>query len=58
VGMAPAYNHRPNTMIAAPNTVAVTTTASTVATNTKAILPCLGQLFEGVHVLDDDAAIL
>jgi hypothetical protein len=56
--MAPAYNHRPNTMIAAPNTVAVTTTASTVATNTKAILPCLGQLFEGVHVLDDDAAIL
>jgi hypothetical protein len=45
VEMAPAYNHRQNTTNAPPNTVAVTNAASTVATNTKAILPCLGQLF-------------
>jgi hypothetical protein len=36
------YSHRPNTKNATPSTVAVTTAASNVATNAKAILPYLG----------------
>jgi hypothetical protein len=54
----PGYSHRPNTTNATPTTTAVTTVASNVATITKGILASLGQLFEGVYVLDDDAPIL
>jgi len=36
------YNHRPNATNPTPSTVAVTTAASNVATNAKAILPYLG----------------
>ena len=35
------YSHRPNTANATPTTVAATKAASNVATNAKAILPCL-----------------
>ena len=54
----PGYSHRPNTTNATPTTTAVTTVASNVATNTKGILASLGQSFEGVYVLDDDASVL
>jgi hypothetical protein len=54
----PGYSHRPNTTNVTPTTVAATSTAKNVPTNTKGILPCLSQLFEGIEVLDDDAAIL
>jgi hypothetical protein len=36
-----AYSYRPNTKNATPNTVAVTSAASTVVTKAKAILLCL-----------------
>ena len=54
----PGYSHRPDTTNATPTATAVTTVASNVSTNTKGILASLGQLFEGVYVLDDDAPIL
>jgi hypothetical protein len=52
------YNHWPNATNATPTTVAVTIAAINVATNTKAILACLGQIIECVDVLDHDAPIL
>ena len=55
---ARSYSHRPNTTNATPRTVAVTNTAINVATNTKAILPCLGQILQNVQVCDDDASLL
>ena len=55
---ARGYSHRPNTTNATLTTAAATNAARSVATNTNGILPCLGQIFECVEVLDDDAAIL
>ena len=55
---ASGYSHLPNTTNATPTTVAETNAAIDVATNTNAILAGLGQLFEGVEVLDDDVARL
>jgi hypothetical protein len=53
---ASGYSHLPNTTNATPTTVAETNAAINEATNTNAILACLGQAFESAEVLDDDVA--